>query len=299
MTLPITRKCFSFNVQRLPVSESTADGGSASTAGECQAPRDAGRVAQHQCATVGDVPRGVQVRVDLVSAGAALKAVLPESVALLRMAALATPLAGMPGIPLKGVIIRHMKGRRTRPISASEIPPHIKGVLDLSSQALRPGEGKAARLSITAICPSCGKERNVLVSTTREALKRGNFTGYCQSCAAKKKLQPLGEKSRNWKGGRRIVRGYVMVYDASHPAAQNGYVQEHRIVMEQQLGRHLYRGETVHHKNGIKTDNRPENLELWAKSHPAGQRFEEMSSDCLRGIVKEAQAILESRGESC
>ena len=51
---------------------------------------------------------------------------------------------------------------------------------------------------------------------------------------------------------------------------------EHRYVMEQMIGRQLTRKETVHHKNGVRTDNRPENLELWASSQPAGQRVEDL-----------------------
>lgn len=73
-----------------------------------------------------------------------------------------------------------------------------------------------------------------------------------------------GEKARNWKGGRNLhSEDYIRIYKPNHPSACSyGYVYEHRFVMEQRIGRHLHTHEIVHHINGIKTDNRIENLEL-------------------------------------
>ena len=66
--------------------------------------------------------------------------------------------------------------------------------------------------------------------------------------------------------------------------ANGNYMQHHRHVMEQRLGRKLRPKETVHHFNGIRDDNRPENLELWRTHQPKGQRVSDLIPhwmDCL------------------
>ena len=70
--------------------------------------------------------------------------------------------------------------------------------------------------------------------------------------------------------------GYVEIYAPEHPnAPRTNKMLEHRLVMEQMIGRRLEKHENVHHKNGNKQDNRPENLELWSTSQPCGQRIED------------------------
>jgi HNH endonuclease len=72
--------------------------------------------------------------------------------------------------------------------------------------------------------------------------------------------------------GRNITKnGYVRVR-----LSNNKWMLEHRHIMEEKLGRPLLQGENVHHINGVKTDNNPDNLELWVTLQPKGQRISDL-----------------------
>jgi len=93
-----------------------------------------------------------------------------------------------------------------------------------------------------------------------------------------KPRERYGEKAANWKGGRRkLKQGYIYIYSPDHPnATKRGYVMEHRMVMEKEIGRYLKPNELVHHKNGIKDDNRIENLELMTKGTHVSKHFQDV-----------------------
>lgn len=93
--------------------------------------------------------------------------------------------------------------------------------------------------------------------------------------------RPIGatDGGRTLDGTRRaqgwLTQGYryVPVPEADrHLTGGKPYEAEHRLVMARHLGRPLHRDETVHHRNGDRLDNRLENVELWSRSQPGGQR---------------------------
>jgi HNH endonuclease len=78
--------------------------------------------------------------------------------------------------------------------------------------------------------------------------------------------KPKGSNHPSWKGGRYTTEeGYIRLHTVS-----GKQILEHRLVMEQKIGRPMLPTETVHHRNGIRSDNRPENLELRVGQHGKG-----------------------------
>jgi hypothetical protein len=119
----------------------------------------------------------------------------------------------------------------------------------------------------------CGTERKI----RGVALRHGSSKS-CGCFSSDLQKSRVGVSGANWQGGRQKRKtGYVLLYKKGHPNSdKTHHIAEHIYIMSEHIGRPLIKGETVHHKNGIRDDNRIENLELWCKNHPIGTRTEDL-----------------------
>lgn len=116
----------------------------------------------------------------------------------------------------------------------------------------------------TGCCENCGKE----YTYSKHGAKR-----FCSLTCFYEKECPVGTV-RDGGSGYKIIKvpPGTQGIKTKRGTSSNNWMWEHRYVMQQILGRPLQKNENVHHINGVRDDNRPENLELWKRSQPAGVR---------------------------
>jgi hypothetical protein len=153
--------------------------------------------------------------------------------------------------------------------------------------------GKNKRGSTLWLCHcACGNEGYVITS----ALKNGSSKS-CGCLKSDSARMRSGIAHPSYKNGRTYKEGYIIILDRTHPNANKyGKVSEHVMVMSKYLGRAIIPGETVHHKNGIRDDNRIENLELWGGKHPPGTKVSDMVDFCVEYLKQYAPHKLEKEG---
>lgn len=120
-------------------------------------------------------------------------------------------------------------------------------------------------------CKACGKDVSIYVSPSRKSDRTFEYCSrHCSGTGKRKESHP------RWSGGRyQDSEGYWYVTKPEHPAANSsGRVFEHRLVMEAHIGRLLSDEEVIHHRNDDPSDNRIENLQLFA-NHSEHKKYHE------------------------
>lgn len=169
------------------------------------------------------------------------------------------------------------------------------------------------------VCGHCGEARMVLRSTIHMYIRLGRiYTGVCRKCAPKppkNKAVEYGPNNPNFKTGRTLSQsGYWVITLSSlseadrtiaEPMSQSAgsktgtrRVAEHRLVMAQHLGRPLLKSEIVHHRSGVRTDNRIENLELLTRDthFPGHDHDYQLLQEVLTEIVRLRKLVIELGG---